>query len=161
MSTLDLQRESREAARALLLLAAFFVVLTTGAYLYSMAWTGSIPRDGTTLVVGRDFLNLWMYGRAAWLTDPARWYDVAQYNAALEAVVGPNYPGQNWTNPPSLMFLMAPFGLLGYLPALLLWTVLSIGTFVAAANQYLTDKRLLLALVLSRAASLIVISGQT
>jgi hypothetical protein len=124
-------------------------------------WTTPIPRDGTTLVVGRDFLNLWMYGRAAWLADPARWYDVAQYNSALEAVVGANYPGQNWTNPPSLMLVMAPFGLLSYLPALLLWTVLSIGIFVAAANRYLTDKRLVLALVLSPAAVLCVISGQT
>jgi hypothetical protein len=59
------------------------------------------------------------------------------------------------------MLVMAPFGLLSYLPALLLWTVLSIGIFVAAANQYLTDKRLLLALVLSPAAVLCVISGQT
>jgi hypothetical protein len=161
MSSVGLQPESRETARALLLLAAFFVVLTTGAYLYSMAWSGSIPRDGTTLVMGRDFLNLWMYGRAAWLDDPGSWYDPARYNPALEAIVGANYPGQNWTNPPSLILVMAPFGLLGYLPALLVWTVSSLILFLAVGRRHFADKRLLLAVVLSPAAVLCVISGQT
>src|SRR5689334_6037880 len=105
MSSLGVPQENRDVIRAFALLAFFFVVRTIGAYLYAVVWTNPIPRDGTTLVVGRDFLNLWMYGRAAWLADPARWYDVAQYNSALEAVVGANYPGQNWTNPPSLMLV--------------------------------------------------------
>src|ERR1043165_9570132 len=161
MSSVGLQPESRETARALLLLAAFFVVLTTGAYLYSMAWSGSLPRDGTTLVMVSNFLNIWVYGGAAWLDDPGSWYDPARYNPALEAIVGANYPGQNWTNPPSLILVMAPFGLLGYLPALLVWTVSSLILFLAVGRRHFADKRLLLAEVLSPAAVLCVISGQT
>ena len=49
----------------LAILGAFFFVCAAGGYLYTMAWSGDFPRDGTTLVVGRDFLNFWMYGRAA------------------------------------------------------------------------------------------------
>jgi hypothetical protein len=160
MST-ELQRENSEAIRALAILGAFFFVVAAGGYLYTMSWSAEIPRDGTTLVVGRDFLNFWMYGRAAPTTDPSRFYDLATYHHALEALLGPNYPGQNWSYPPSIFFIAAPFGQLGYLPALLVWTLLGGALFFAVARRHVADNRLLTALVLSPAAVLCVISGQS
>ncbi|MEA2876576.1 MAG: hypothetical protein QOF14_1772 [Hyphomicrobiales bacterium] len=159
--SIDLQRDNGETIRALALLGAFFVAVAAGGYLYTMSWSGPFPRDGTSLVAGRDFLNVWMYGRAATDADPSRFYDAGLYARALEALLGPNYPGQNWSYPPSIFFLAAPFGQLSYLQALLVWTLFSGALFFAVARRNITDNRLLTALVLSPAAVLCVISGQS
>ena len=161
MSATDLQNENRETIRALAILGAFFSAVSLAAYLYTVSWSAPIPRDGTTLVVGRDFLNFWMYGRAAPTADPSLFYDVAEYHRALAAILGPNYPGQNWSYPPSILFFAAPFGQLGYLPALLLWTLSGGALFFAVARQHFADYHLRIALVLSPAVVLCVISGQS
>jgi hypothetical protein len=157
----DVHAENREAIRSLSILGGFFFVVALIGYLVTASWQPEIPRDGTTLVVGRDFLNFWMYGRAAPTPDPGRFYDAAEYNRALEALLGANYPGQNWSYPPSVLFLAAPFGQLGYLPALFLWTVLGATVFFAVARHHIADNRLLAALLLSPAAVLCIISGQS
>jgi len=156
-----LTRDSRDTIRMLAFLGVFFFVASVVGYLATMSWGTAIPRDGTSLVVGRDFLNFWMYGRAAFTADPSRFYDLAEYHRALDALLGSGYPGQNWSYPPSIFFLAAPFGQLGYLPALLVWTVLGLALFVAVARSHFGDNRLLVALVLSPAAVLCVISGQS
>jgi hypothetical protein len=152
---------SRETIRALGFLGAFFFAAAIVGYLVTLSWSPAIPRDGTSLVVGRDFVNFWMYGCAAFTPDPSRFYDLAAYHGALDALLGPNYPGQNWSYPPSIFFFAAPFGRLGYLQALLVWTVLSAALFIAAARQHISDNHLRLALILSPAAVLCVISGQS
>jgi hypothetical protein len=158
---IDLQRENRETIRALAILGAFFFAVSLVGYVSTLSWGGPIPRDGTSLVVGRDFLNFWMYGRAAPTPDPSRFYDAAAYRGALDALLGANYPGQNWSYPPSIFFFAAPFGQLSYLQALLLWTVCGGVLFFAVARRHVADPRLLLALVLSPATVLCVISGQS
>jgi glycosyl transferase family 87 len=157
----DVHDDNREAIRALSILGAFFFCVALIGYLVTASWQPEIPRDGTTLVVGRDFLNFWMYGRAAPAADPSRFYDVAEYNRALQALLGAGYPGQNWSYPPSILFLAAPFGQLGYLTALLLWTLLGAAIFFAVARRHIADNRLLAALLLSPAAVLCIISGQS
>jgi hypothetical protein len=161
MTVIEAQRENSETVRALALLGAFFVAVVAGGYLYTMSWSGPFPRDGTSLVAGRDFLNVWMYGRTATDADPSRFYDADLYARALEALLGPNYPGQNWSYPPSIFFVAAPFGQLGYLQALLAWTLLGGTLFFAVARRHIADNRVLTALVLSPAAVLCVISGQS
>jgi len=153
--------ENRDAIRSLSILGALFFALAVIGYLVTASWQPEIPRDGTSLVVGRDFLNFWMYGRAAPAADPSRFYDAAEYNRALQVLLGANYPGQNWSYPPSVFFLAAPFGQLGYLPALLFWTVLSGVMFFAIARHHISDQRLLIALLLSPTAVLCIISGQS
>ncbi len=49
--------EDRSAIRLLAWTGRLFFILTAGAYFATMAWGGAIPRDATTLAVGRDFLN--------------------------------------------------------------------------------------------------------
>jgi hypothetical protein len=63
--------------RDLAILASALVAVTFIAYVWTIDWRGAIPRDGTTLAVGRDFLNLWMHGRAAAISDPGQFYDLA------------------------------------------------------------------------------------
>src|SRR3974390_2646306 len=129
--------ETRDAAnaeflRALLLLGGALFVLTLASYLLTTHWASASPRDKATLVVGRDFLNLWMYGVAAFEGDPARYYDLTTYNDTLAHLLGPGYPGQNWPNPPTALVVMAPFGLLDYFPALFAWFAASLLAFFLA-----------------------------
>src|SRR3954451_25469210 len=105
MSDTPIQKTDRELMRALAILGAFSLTATAGLYLYKLDGQMPFPRDGSTLVVGRDFLNFWMYGRAAMLPDPGRWYDAALYQDALAGLLGANYPGQNWSYPPSVMLV--------------------------------------------------------
>ncbi len=84
--------------------------------------------DGNGLMLGRDFLNMWHYGIAAFSDNPAAFYDFDTYNARLDVLV-PDYPDQNWSYPPHFMLISAPFGLLGYNAALALMTGLSVICF--------------------------------
>jgi len=155
------QQQDLGALRLLIGASAIFVVLTAGLYAWTISWTWPFPRDGSTLVVGRDFLNFWMYGRTAWTPDPSRFYDHQLYRDALAVLLGPDYPGQNWSYPPSIMLVAALFGRLPYLAALLCWTVIGLTLFVWVIRRYVGDGRLLAAILLSPAAVFCLISGQS
>jgi hypothetical protein len=137
----------------------FLVVATL--YLTSISWTDALPRDYMRLVLGRDFLNFWMYGRAALDPDPGRFYDVGIYNVALRAIAGADYPGQTWSYPPSVMLLAFPFGQLAYLQALAVWTFANAAFFLWVAGRALADFRTLAVLIFSPATILCLISGQS
>ncbi len=151
----------RSAIRLLTWASAIFAVLTAAYFVGTISWAGAFPRDATTLIVGRDFLNFWMYGRAAWITDPGQFYDPRVYQHALDGLLGANYPGQNWSYPPSIMLIAAPFGRVAYLPALLCWTILSLAIFVWAVGRQLDERRLFIPILLSPAAVFCLISGQS
>lgn len=150
-----------EFLRALLLLGGALFALTLLTYFCTVSWTWPFPRDKATLVLGRDFLNLWMYGRAVFDVEPARFYDIVTYNHELARLVGPGYPGQNWPNPPTALVVMAPFGLLAYFPALAAWFALSVLAFYLAGRRQVPDLRTLIVVLVSPAALLCVISGQS
>jgi hypothetical protein len=154
--------DNAEFLRALLVLGGTLFVLTIATYLATTNWAGAFPRDKATLVLGRDFLNLWMYGRALFEDgEPSRYYDVATYNDALAHMLGPGYPGQNWPNPPTALVVMAPFGLFDYFPALLTWAVVSFLAFYLAGRREVADLRTLAIVAVSPAALLCVLSGQS
>jgi hypothetical protein len=152
--------EDAEFLRALLVLGGALFTLTLVTYFCTTGWSSPYPRDKATLVLGRDFLNLWMYGRAVFDVDPARFYDIATYNAELAKILGPD-PGQNWPNPPTALVVMAPFGLLAYFPALIAWFSTGILAFYLAGRHELADARILAVVLVSPAALLCVISGQS
>jgi len=153
--------EDAEFLRALLVLGGALFVLAMLTYFWTTNWTWPFPRDKATLVLGRDFLNLWMYGRAAWDVDPARFYDIATYNSELARLLGPLYPGQNWPNPPTALVVMAPFGLLAYFPALIAWFAIGLLALYLSGRREISDPRVLAVVLLSPAALLCVISGQS
>ncbi|MBV8924076.1 MAG: DUF2029 domain-containing protein [Bradyrhizobium sp.] len=153
--------QNAEFLRALAILGGMLFVLTLISYLLTTNWTGALPREKATLVLGRDFLNLWMYGVAIFEPDPARYYDLATYNDALAHMLGPGYPGQNWPNPPTALVVMAPFGLLNYFPALLAWFSVSGLAFYLAGRREVADLRTLAIVLVSPAALMCVLSGQS
>lgn len=114
--------------------AVFFAMLMAG---YAVVSAGPItldpPRDFDGYAFGRDFVNVWMGGRAALAGGPAAWFDFATYNEALRAVFGADFPAHYWSYPPHLLLFTWPFGLLPYLPAYVLWCVAGIALYVAAA----------------------------
>jgi hypothetical protein len=140
--------------------AAIVFLLAAALYVTSLTGGGAFPRDIMNFVAGRDFLNVWMYGRAAFESDPGRFYNVDIYNAALRALLGGAYPGQTWSYPPALFLIAWPFGFLNYLPALALFTLGGISFFVWAARRAIDDRSQLAILVISPAAILCLISGQ-
>jgi hypothetical protein len=153
--------QNSEFLRALLVLGGALFVLTLLTYFCTVHWSGPFPRDKATLVLGRDFLNLWMYGRAALDGDPARFYDIAIYNDELARLLGPGYPGQNWPNPPTALVVMLPFGLFAYFPALAAWFAIGVLAFYLAGHSEISDRRTLALILVSPAALLCVISGQS
>jgi hypothetical protein len=154
--------DNAEFLRGLLLLGGTLFVLTITTYLATTNWAGAFPRDKATLVLGRDFLNLWMYGRALFEGgEPSRFYDIATYNDALAHMLGAGYPGQNWPNPPTALVVMAPFGLLGYFPALVAWAAISFLACYLAGRREVADLRTLAIVAVSPAALLCVLSGQS
>jgi hypothetical protein len=156
-----LPQENLDVLRKITLLAAAFFLASGVAYALTLSWISPIPRDATGHVVGRDFLNLWMYGRAAFTPDPSRFYDFETYNRELAAILGYKTLGLNWSYPPSVMLLGAPFGWLGYLPALLTWTAAGLAVFLFAGSRLVGDRRLLITFLLAPAAFFCLISGQS
>ncbi len=92
--------------------------------------------------------------------DPARYYDMPTYLAALGPVVGAGYPGQLWSYPPVALLIAAPFGLLPYLPALSLWTACGIVGFTVALRLWTRDWRIIALLLAAPAALIGLMSGQ-
>lgn len=160
VSTQQLEAD-RAVLRAFALLGSIFAIGVAVWLVCTLKPGPTIPRDGSSLVLGRDFLNFWMYGRAAAGSDPGRWYDAWAYQRALGALLGQNYPGQNWSYPPSVMLLAAPFGQLPYLGALLVWTALGLTMLAATLRRGVADLRLLVGCMAAPAAIFCLISGQS
>ena len=127
---------------------------------WQLDWNHVIPRDGTGLIVGRDFISFWVAGQVAWEPDPARFYDLATYQAHIATVAGPDYPGQVWSYPPSIMLLAWPLSILLYLPALMLWTVIGPAIFLFTLSHWTRSPTLFVAALLCPAAVFGLVSGQ-
>lgn len=153
--------DDRAALRAFALLGSVFAIGVVIWLVCTLKPGPAIPRDGSSLVLGRDFLNFWMYGRAAGGPDPGRWYDAGAYQQALGALLGQDYPGQNWSYPPSVMLLAAPFGRMPYIAALAIWTALGLLVLAAALRRNTADLLLLAGCMAAPAGIFCLISGQS
>ncbi len=79
------------------------------------------PYDVGGYVIGEDFVNTWMSGRAALTDNPGPWLDPHLYNAAVRHIFGAGFPEQNWSYPPHILLFTWVLGLLPYVPAYLAW----------------------------------------
>src|SRR5579871_4766144 len=74
--------------------AVFFGVEAIAIAIYSgwpPAW-GQWWFDPQHYLLGRDFINFWVGGRAFTSGGPAPWFDAYAYNDALHAMLGAQYP---------------------------------------------------------------------
>jgi arabinofuranan 3-O-arabinosyltransferase len=152
--------DTSERLRLLTWAAVLLFVAYSAVYVSTLDFGHLLPRDGKLHVIGRDFLNFWMYGRAAFEPHPERYYDLGTYWAATNAITGPGYPPQLWSYPPTVMLLAAPFGLLPYMTALALWTAIGIAAFILALRLWTKDPRYLVPLLLAPPAIFGMVSGQ-
>lgn len=150
----------RSLYRDLLVFGGGFALVSLVAYVATLSFRDPYPRDGSSLIIGRDFINLWMYGRAAFTVDPGRWYDLASYHAALRDLLGMELTGPNWSYPPTVMWLAAPFGQLPYLVALLAFSLLGPPLLACVARHDLSDRRIVVLVLVSPAAVFCLICGQ-
>ena len=152
--------ENADLWRGVLLPGAVASAVLLAVQLAMFKWQLPFPRDLHGFVLGRDFLNFWTYGSEAWNPAAGRFYDVWAYDAHLVALTGWDYPLQQWSYPPHLMLLMAPFGLLPYLPAYLLWLGVGLLALWWAVPEGFPRGRGVLALALAPAGLVCLVSGQ-
>jgi alpha-1,2-mannosyltransferase len=88
-------------------------------------------------LIGRDFLNAWAGGQLAYHGRVAEIYAVHPYLSALSTMVGRPVDFHAFSYPPTLLLFLWPFGLIGYLPALVIWLAATGAAFVVAARSYL------------------------
>jgi alpha-1,2-mannosyltransferase len=124
--------------------AVFFVTLE----IFYLVLAGLPPAnklwiDNTHYLIGRDFINTWMGGRAALGVGPAALFDLQTYNATLRDMLGAPYPEHFWVYPPQVLLFMWPFGLLPYLPAYLAWCVIGVALYLFASSGVIPRQRLL------------------
>lgn len=84
---------------------------------------------------GRDFSNLWVAGKLALSGDAYRAFDPDIFRLAILENLNV-LTLQNYSYPPHALFLAAPFALLPYGPAFVLWSVASVAVFVWAVRPY-------------------------
>ena len=84
---------------------------------------------------GRDFANFWLGGRAALEGSAAVLTDVPAFNRLLAETFAFERPNvMVFSYPPHALPFLLPFGALPYLPALCLWTALSLAGLAGAAR---------------------------
>ena len=146
--------------------AAVFCAILEFSYFRSF-WHGRLPSlsipsvDGYGFALGRDFINVWMGGRAAFSGGPEPWFDFATYNLALKQIAGdPQLADHFWSYPPHLLLFIWPVGLLPYLPAYALWCLCGLAVYLFAAWSGGADRKDMLLLGLAPAVFVNVFFGQ-
>lgn len=124
--------------------------------------TAHLPLDGDGEPIGRDFVNMWMAGHAAWLAHPADWFEPHAYNRAIRRLLGlaASAPAFNWGHPPSILLFTWPLGLLPYGFSYVAWMFVGAGLYLSAIPAPERRVEYLLLLLASPACINDVISGQ-
>ena len=134
------------------------------AIFFAAVWTIyiatiNLPLDRLHDVVGRDFVNTWAAARFALQGHPQSDFGFVHYNQLLHQMFGFGLFRRNWSYPPHLLLFIWPLGLLGYLPALALWTLGGIAAYAWAGMRGLSAKGQIFLLV-APAAAINIMCGQ-
>lgn len=110
---------------------------------------------------GRDFVNFWFGGHLAWTGNLHILFDLRGYGSAIDAMFHhSSHDAFVFSYPPHALLFLAPFGLLPYIPALLLWTACNLGCLIIVTRLFSRQGALALATCLSPAALVMVLYGQ-
>lgn len=94
------------------------------------------------VMIGRDFLNAWAAGQLTVQGQIGTIYSIDGYLQALGQLIGHPIDFHAFSYPPTLLLFLWPLGLLGYLPALVIWIAGTITALLLAARPYLARKGL-------------------
>jgi hypothetical protein len=104
----------------------------------------AVPVDG--VVLGRDFVNVWIGGKHVWRGALDSIYDLPNYLAFMRDYF-PYQSQHNYSYPPPTLFIGAIFSILPYPIALATWTLVTAGLFLFAARRYVSGFPLILAVL--------------
>lgn len=142
---------------------AFLVCLEVMYFVLSPApsfWIPSMDAIGQT-AIGRDFLNIWIGGRAALSDGPAVFFDYWAYNVYLQAFFGTgDLHHYFWSYPPHILLFIWPFGLMPYLAAFAAWSIIGYVTFLLAASAGGIERKHLLFVAVAPAVAVNLFFGQ-
>ncbi|MFM2279516.1 MAG: hypothetical protein RLZZ444_1747, partial [Pseudomonadota bacterium] len=111
----------------------FFVLAATAALTLAAAILSPPEALLPYAVKNRDFANYWFSGLATVTHRTSLLFqDPAAYHEALKAIFGADYPWHNWSYPPHLLFLTAPLGMMGYLPAMVMFLGVTLAFYLFA-----------------------------
>lgn len=141
----DPLRRFRNGLRRLLFAFGIYgiVIWPAAAWLgYDLIATELDALDGirinSSTVIGRDFVNIWHGGAKALVEGAGGIYDRPEYRRTLEAAIGARGV-YAYSYPPHMLLFSIPFGLLDYVPALVLWHAMGLALFWHAARPWLRD----------------------
>lgn len=147
-------KTGRNLKLALLILGVAHLI---GACIYKYSSltgiSGLLYADGTP--VGGDFINLWAAARMVLSGHANEIYAVSGFKAYQATFVGGADLGLRlWAYPPHSLLLIWPFGLIGYYPALAVWSVFGLILLFVGARRFGFD-RLETAVLLTSSATVV------
>lgn len=103
------------------------------AYAWSIwrRYPAHLLSESGALVVG-DYVNLWAVGSLALAGRLDVVFDPTAYQAWMEGVFGSSLDQYLFADPPTMLVLALPFGLLPLVPGFLVWTAASLAALRAA-----------------------------
>lgn len=136
-------------------------ILSCGLLLLQLGTSrGGVDRNG--FLLGTDFLSFWSAGKL--LVTGGSPYDVPAHIAMQRSVYASGTGHLGYFYPPVFELWSYPLGLLGYFPALFVWTAAGLTAYVAAARLWLGQlslRAVVIAVAAFPAILLAVTHGQT
>ena len=125
---------------AMRLVAGVLAVVWPGLLLIYLSYqTRAGLTNGQGIPFGDDFINYWTSARFALTGRIADLYQQETYHAFQEAVLGGWIGFYHYSYPPVAPLLLAPFGLLPYVPAFAVWIVLGVVLLGLALRSRIPD----------------------
>lgn len=148
--------EGNDKNNYFLIFLILFGAFGGGIYLASdiMGADGIIVKASSSLI-GRDFVNVWTGANILFNGNLEDLYDLVSYAEFQRKIIDPRIGIHNFSYPPHVLLFIFPFALMGYVPALLTWIIVSGGAFVAAAKSYVSGTTVPLWSVIILPASMI------
>jgi hypothetical protein len=112
-----------------------FVLAVVMVALFFFIVAAVLPDSLPKYWINADFANYWIAARLSLegrALDLFRGHDV--YFAHMQEVFGPDYPWRSWSYPPHYLLLIAPLGLVNYLPAAILFMSVTLLLLVHALS---------------------------
>lgn len=89
-------------------------------------------------IVGRDYIATWLAAKLTLAGQVAAVFDPELYRQAMEKAFGPGLTLHLWLYPPHYLLMILPYGLLGYVGSLVVWSVSTLAVYLAAVLGGLT-----------------------